>query len=162
MTGFDRYLENRDCIKFDEDYMREAILSAERAKSKGDYPIGAVLSMSSRYLAEHDTVSSEESPLNTASTNVLRKAFDLMPRKVADSLLYCTVEPNLTSVSAAVDCGVKEVVFGCYNLKDGWISSRKNASNLFDVVSYKGGVLAKECFEVLTDDMKDYCSVTAV
>jgi hypothetical protein len=52
------------------------------------------------------------------------------------------------------------VVFGAYDLKDGFISSKLRPLDLgtYDV-KYKGGVLAKKCFGLLPDDMQGYCSI---
>jgi tRNA(Arg) A34 adenosine deaminase TadA len=143
----------------DERYMAEALVAAERAKSRGDHPVGAALGMGTRtHLVEHDTSLSEGSPLNTATMNVLKKGFDLTPRRVSNAVLYCTVEPDALSVLAANECGIKEIVFGCYNLKDGWVSSKRRLVELPEV-SYKGGVMAKECFAMLTEEWKDFCSI---
>jgi len=101
------------------------------------------------------------SPLETATVNVLRKAYDVMPHKVKGAVLYCTVEPDEWSLLSAYQAGVREVVFGVYDLRDGF-SSRKS-KKLLNMdgcnISYKGGVLAEQCRELLSEDMKDYCSV---
>jgi tRNA(Arg) A34 adenosine deaminase TadA len=162
MTGFNDFWAQRESvgIKTDEEYMQEAVLAAKQAKAKGDAPIGAVLAWPKRHLTEHDTQLSGISPLETATVNVLRKAYDLMPHKVEGTVLYCTVEPDEWSLLSAYQAGVREVVFGVYDLRDGF-TSRKSAKvlNVDNCdISYKGGVLAEECRDLLSDEMKDYCS----
>ena len=147
-------------MKFDEDYMAEAIIAAERAKSLGDSPIGALLAMRASQLVESDTTITDDSPLRTAPLNVLEKAISTMPRRLANSVLYCTVEPTSLDVLAAHVSGVNEVVFGCYDLKDGFVSSKKTPLDLEKLgIKYKGGVLARECFDLLTESLKEECTV---
>ena len=160
MTDFDKYLTIKQIAKQDEDYMAEALIAADRAKSLGDSPVGALLVMANKQLTEHDTSVTDETPINTATINVLRKATDMMPRKVANSILYCTVEPNSLDVLTAHGCNINEVIFGCYNLRDGFVSSSMFSINLDECgISYKGGVLAQECYNALNDEWKGMCSV---
>lgn len=157
--SFDSFLAKKNESPDMSLLMGEAIKAAERAKARGDIPIGAVLSWSKSYLAEHDTSVSEGNPLQTAGMNVLNKAFDMLPHRVSSCVLYSTVEPDALSVLAAYKSGVNEVVFGAFDLKNGFTSSKSRTLDL-DVydVKYKGGILAKECFDLLPDEMKGYCS----
>lgn len=161
MSMFESYVRKKEQLSTlsDEYYMSLALEAAQRAKSKNDAPVGAVLSWPKRHLVEHDTVQSDCSPLNTASVNVIRKALDMMPHRVANGTLYCTVEPDALSVLAAVQSGINEVVFGVYDHRHGFLSSNRSLDvERFDISS-KGGVMAKECFEPLSDDVKEYCSI---
>lgn len=161
MTDFDAFLNKKQSIeiKTDKEYMEEALLCAKSAKAKGDLPIGAVLAWPKRHLTEHDTTLTDVNPLETASVKVLRKAHDLMPYKVKGSVLYCTVEPDECSVLSAHQAGVKEIIFGAYDLKNGFVSKSKKSLNLESLdISYRGGLMGKECFSILPNDVKDYCS----
>ena len=161
MTNFEQYLTTKQ-VKSDEDYMAEALLAAERAKATNNLPVGAVLAMQTKQLAEHDTSVTDFMPLNTATVNVLYKAFDLMPRRVADAILYCTVEPSSLDVLNAHEVGINEIVFGCYNRRDGFVSSHKRPINLSNYgISCKGGVMATECYSILNEDLREVCSIVA-
>src|SRR5688572_26618364 len=142
MSNFELYftLKEQPLIQSDEECMRLALDAAIYAKSNGDVPIGAALVWAKKHLVEHDTSESDVNPLNTASVNVLRKAFDMLPRKVSNGVLYCTGEPDAFDVLSAVKSGIREVVFGVYDYRNGFLSS----SNALDISKYnlaaKGGV----------------------
>jgi tRNA(Arg) A34 adenosine deaminase TadA len=162
MTVFDKYITAKNYSQDDEGLMRQALFAGEGAKARGDQPVGAVLSMAgkysmaSKYLVEHDTVA-DEGPLHTAVLNILHKAFDLMPRYIANSTLYCTVEPTALDVLAATACGINEIVFGCYNIRDGFASSPQSSLDLSKAdISWRGGVLAEECRAILAEEVRDY------
>lgn len=160
MSVFDTYFESKESpVISDEQYMSLALDSAKRALAKGDLPIGAALVWSKNHLVEHDTVVTEMNPLNTASVNVLRKGFEMMPHRVANCVLYSTVELDAMSVMTAIHSGINEVVFGAYDLKDGFVSSRRRPFNVEDYkLVYKGGVLAEDCHDLLPDEMKEHCN----
>lgn len=162
MSGFDNYfkLKESSLIKSDEHYMRVALDLANQAKAKGNPSIGAVLVCPKKYLAEHDSTYSDLNPLNTATVNVVRKAFDMIPHRVQNSILYSTIEPDIVSVMTAIKGGINEFIFGAYDNQNGFLSStRKLDLDQYNEISYKGGVLSKECFEVLSEVMKEHCSV---
>lgn len=162
MNGFDSYLSQKDSAyyKTDQEQMEIAIQAAKNAKQKGDVPIGASLAWPKRHLVEHDTGKSAMNPLRTATLNVLNKACEMLPHRVSEGILYCTLEPDACSVLAAQLCGINEVVFGAYDHRNGFISSPTRKLDLEQhMIAYKGGVLAKECLALLPDEMKDYCDI---
>jgi tRNA(Arg) A34 adenosine deaminase TadA len=160
MADFNQYFTTKESSVTDEDYMRQALWMADRAKKQGNPSIGALLRMSSKQLVEHDTTLSEHGKMHTATLNLIHKAADLVPRSMANALLYCTVEPTALDVLTASSCGVSDIIFGCYNLKDGFISSPTSAIKLENCdIAWKGGVLAKECYEILSEDVKSWCSI---
>lgn len=165
MSNFFSYMEKRDIENklSDEDYMELAITAAERANQLSNIPIGATLAWTQKHLVEHNTVEQDRNPLNTASMNVIRKALDMMPHKVSNGVLYCTLEPDDVSVLAAYRVGINEVVFGAYDFKNGFVSSKVRPLNLdlYDV-RYKGGVLAEKCYSLLPEDVKEYCGTKSM
>ena len=163
MNKFDLYCQTQEHVKpiSHEDNMRLALDAAVRAKSKGDIPVGAALVWPSRHFVEHNTVSSEYNPLNTAEINVIRKGAEMMPHKLRDGVLYTTVEPDVLSILTAHKAGVHEVIFGAYDLKHGFVSSKRRDLNLeVYEIAYKGGILAEECFDILPSDMQEYTSAS--
>ena len=139
--------------------MKLALEAANKARSKGDISIGSALIWPTTFFTEHNTVVTELDPISHAEINVLRKASDMMPRKrIKGATLYSTFEPCAMCAVAAYLNGINEIVFGCYDLEEGFISS--GALNLESYgFTYRGGVLAKECFDMLPKDLKKRASL---
>lgn len=144
-------------ISRDEEFMDLALKVAEISKSKGDSPIGAVLALPNKHLAEGDSSFSENDPLGRATINVLRKAAQTMPyQSLKEAVLYLTKEPCAMCALAASRYGIREIVFGVYDNKDGFVSSPKAINlELYDIV-YRGGVLAESCYNILSKSLKEH------
>jgi tRNA(Arg) A34 adenosine deaminase TadA len=72
-----------------------------------------------------------------ACINVLRKATQTMRLRLSEATLVSTLEPCRMCAEAARLCGVREVVFGAYDLRDGGYSTGRTT----DDTVVKGGVL---------------------
>lgn len=153
-------MEGKKRLK-DNDYMQVALDVAEQAKSNGNLPIAAVLVWAGcRQLVEHDTRYTEHNPLCTAVVNLINKAYDTLGRKtLSDAVLYTNIEPDLLSVMAMKAAGIKEVVFGAYDYKDGFLSAPMLNSEALDI-SAIGGVLGESCCKVLPQSMQEYVGDT--
>lgn len=159
MGKYDAYCLSQERVKptSHEDNMQLAIEAALRAKSNGDMPVGSAIVWPNRHLTEHSTVISEHNPLGSAELNVLRKAADMLPHRLRNGVLYTTLEPDVVAVLTALKAGINEIVFGAYDLRNGFTSSktRKLDLDVYDV-SFKDGVLAERCFELLPKSMHSF------
>jgi len=149
--GFNNYLEQQ---RLDEDHMMTAILMAEDGKLKGDIPIGACLVMPRHEISECNTVWTEGDEFNHAEINVIKKARELGFRNLKNSILYTTVEPCPMCAMAALNHGIKEIVFGAYDEQNGFSTSNKLNLDKLPLV-YRGGVLAKECRDLLPTRLQE-------
>jgi len=163
MGKYDAFCLTQEKVKpaSHEDNMRLAIEAALRAKSNGDMPIGAAIVWPNRHLVEHSTTISDHNPLGTAELNVIRKAADMLPHKLRHGVLYTTLEPDAVAVLTALKAGINEIVFGAYDLKNGFTSSknRKLVLDNYDI-SFKDGVLAERCFELLPKSMHSFTATS--
>jgi tRNA(Arg) A34 adenosine deaminase TadA len=155
MKSLNNFIENKKRLK-DVDYMNLALEVATNAKSNGDVPVAAVLVWAGgRQLVEHDTRYSDHNPLNYAVLNVLNKAADTLGRKrLSEAVLYTNIEPNVMCALAMMAAGVKEVVFGAFDLREGFQSSDLLAAKL-DIAAM-GGVLGKESCDLLPESMQEH------
>ncbi len=157
MKNLDGYMAQKRRSK-DHDYMQLTLEVAAEAKSRGDLPIAAVLVWSGgRQLVEHDTRYSEHNPLCHAVINLINKAAGTLGRKkLSEATLYTNLEPNLFCALAMESAGIKELVFGAYDDKDGFISTgdAKLEENL-DITAI-GGVLGQQCCEALPQSMQEH------
>lgn len=146
-------------------YMEMAIAAASQANIRGDKAAGAVLAFPNRHFSDWNTVNSENWPCNHAEANVLNKARDLrMSLKMfEEAVLYCTVEPCVMCATTAASYGIKEIVFGVYDKLDGFVSSSERAikPEAFGI-SWRGGVLAHRCFEVVPPIMREHLQIEPV
>lgn len=142
----------------DTDYMQIVLDVASRAKSQGDLPVGAALVWAGgQKLVEHDTRYSEQNPLCHAVINLINKAAGTIGRKkLSEAVLYCTVEPNLFCALAIEAAGIKEVVFGVYDDRDGFTSSNLLKEGLELDITVIGGVLGEKCCETLPKLMQEH------
>ncbi len=106
-------------------------------------------------IVEGNSVLTEHNPLCHAEINVMNKATQIMGRRLKDCVLYSSLEPCILCASAAIEHGIKEVVFGAYDYGNGFMSSGK--LNRFPI-SAKGGVLGAECRHILPDKLKEHVS----
>jgi tRNA(Arg) A34 adenosine deaminase TadA len=138
--------------------MTAAIASATHAKSLGDYPVAAVLAWAGgKTITEHDTRYTDRNPLNYAIINVINKASDTLGRKrLSEAVLYTTVEPNLMCLLAIQEAGIKEVVFGVYDDRDGYKSSRVLSEDVVLDVTAIGGMLGSRCGEILPESVREH------
>jgi len=163
-THFDRFLESKkkkEHETLDEQNMWAALHAAEKARSEGDIAIGATLVWPKKTLTECYSVVREYNALAHAEMNVLNKASEMMVRRIDDGILYSTLEPCSMCFMAAYWNGIKEVVFGAYDFDYGFASSRRGIADLDSLgITWRGGVLAKECYDILPKKIKERANTT--
>jgi tRNA(adenine34) deaminase len=158
-TNFQDFVDKRR-LQSDDDskYIEIAIKAAEHARANGDNPFGAVLSYPGGHMVEHDTCFTDRDHTCHAEMNVMRKAARIKLRNMGDCVLYTTVEPCPMCAHAAMLSGIREIVFGAYDSKNGFLSSDK-LLEVADGMAVKGGVLAARCVGMVPDVFKEYLKV---
>lgn len=136
-------------IYSDEYFMREALKEAEIAFSKDEVPIGAVIVSRNRIIArghnltEHllDVTAHAEMQAFTAASNYLGSKY------LEECCLYVTLEPCVMCAGASFWTQIPRIVYGCKDEKRGYSLVGKNL--LHPVTTVTGGILEKECREIL-------------
>lgn len=102
-------------------YMNEALKEAQKAFSKGEVPIGAVLVSEGRIIARAHNLREELCDATAhAEILVLRQAGTVRGGwRLNDSVLYVTIEPCPMCAGALVQARVKRLVYGAADLKAG-------------------------------------------
>ena len=140
----------------DQFWMQRAIELAKLAESCGEVPVGAVLVKDDQIIGEgYNSPISEKDPTAHAEIRALRDAAQRIGNyRLLNTTLYVTLEPCLMCVGAIVHARISDVVFGAHEPKTG------AAGSAFDVltspkhnhrVELRGGVLADDCAQLLTD-----------
>ncbi|MEW8028579.1 MAG: tRNA adenosine(34) deaminase TadA [Candidatus Thiodiazotropha sp.] len=141
----------------DQQFMRQALLLAERAESQGEVPVGAVVVSDGNIIGEGwNRPISLQDPTAHAEIMALRDAATRVGNyRLPGTTLYVTLEPCPMCAGAIVHARVARVVYGADDPKGG------AAGSVFDLlptdhrfnhgVAVKGGVLQQRAAELLKD-----------
>jgi tRNA(adenine34) deaminase len=134
--------------------MRAALEQARLGAAAGEVPIGAVLVVNDRILAEafNQPIGSID-PTAHAEVLVVREAARALGNyRLTDATVYVTIEPCLMCVGALVHARVREVVYGATEPKTGALVSAVRAleqPGLNHRFAVTGGVLEVECRSIM-------------
>ena len=137
-----------------ERYMKLALAQAQKAKSKDEVPVGAVIVHKGRVIAKgHNRRETKKDPLGHAEMYAIRKAAaKLGGWRLSGCTLFVTLEPCPMCAGAIINSRIESVVFGAYDPKAGAFGT------LYDLAEGKlnhkpqvtGGVLEEECAQMLS------------
>jgi len=133
----------------DEYFMREALKEANLAFEDDEVPIGAVIVANDRVIAKahnlterlNDVTAHAEMQAFTAAANYLGGKY------LNDCTLYVTLEPCVMCAGASFWAQLGKIVYGAKDEKRGY--SKCNAAILHPKTIIKGGVMQKECEELI-------------
>ena len=139
----------------DEQWMRHAMLLAQRAEQLGEVPVGAVLVKDQQIIAEGwNQMISLNDPSAHAEMLAIRQAGQKLANyRLLDCTLYVTLEPCSMCAGVLVHSRITRLVFGASDYKTG------AAGSVLDLVRYPqfnhqlevtAGVLAEECAAMLS------------
>ncbi|MDE6058705.1 MAG: nucleoside deaminase [Clostridia bacterium] len=137
----------------DERFMREAIALAQKAKKKGEVPIGAVVVYRGKIIGRGYNLRTK---LQMATAHAEVRAINKACRKLKswrlpEAEIYVTLEPCPMCMGAILNARIDKVYFGAYEQKGRSLTKELAEANLLNhTVEVTGGVLEKECAEVLT------------
>ena len=144
----------------DELYMSMALEEARRGGQEGEVPIGAILVKGDQVLArDHNRCIETNDPTAHAEVLVIRKAGEALGNyRLNDTMMYVTAEPCPMCAAAMIHGRISRLVFGALEPKFGAVASKFRIfqdSVLNHRVEVEGGVLEKECVEVLRSFFKE-------
>jgi len=139
--------------------MGEAIKEAEKASLIGEVPIGAVIVYKDKIFSRaHNKRISKNSSIAHAEIEAVQKAAKKHGDwRLDDMTLYVTCEPCLMCCGAVIHSRIKKVIYGCREPKMGAVESLCRAFDMDKMhhkPEYIGGVMQKECSELLTKFFK--------
>ena len=145
-----------DSSTADDSWMGLALGEAERARSEGEVPVGAVAVLDGRIVAsDHNRSIQRCDPTAHAEILVLRSAGRALSNYRLGGLeLYVTLEPCAMCTGALVWGRVARLIYGATDAKAGAVDSRARLlePGLFNhPVAVTGGVRAGECRRILQE-----------
>lgn len=140
----------------DDVWIRHALNLAQQAADTGEVPVGAVIVMDDRILAEgFNRPISEHDASAHAEIIALRAAGEVLQNyRLVGCTLYVTLEPCVMCAGAIIQARIDRVVFGAWDPKAGAVSSVYDILSrprLNHSVEWTGGVLEEECGELLRE-----------
>ena len=138
----------------DQAFMARALEMARLAEARSEVPVGAVLVLDGRVVAEgHNRTRTDADPTAHAEVVVLRAAARRLGLRILPgATLFVTLEPCAQCAGAIVLARVARLVFGAPDPKAGMAGSLDNLvqdPRLNHSVELTGGVLAEPSGEVL-------------
>lgn len=138
----------------DERFMRIALDEAHKAMERDEVPIGAVIVAAGRVIARgHNLTETLTDVTAHAEMQAITSAAGYLGGKyLTDCTIYVTLEPCIMCAGALGWAQIKRVVYGATDDKRGYHTFCANPFHKKTIV--EGGVLEKECAELLTDFFK--------
>lgn len=133
-----------------------ALGQARKARSRGEVPIGAVITLGDQLVAvAGNTRERDDDPLGHAELTALREASKALGRwRLTGCTLYVTLEPCPMCAAALIQARVDKVVFGASDPKlgaCGSVWSLPQAPEWNHRVEVLGGVREAECAALITE-----------
>lgn len=141
-----------------EQFMKEALVEAQKAATEGEVPIGAVVVRGTEIVGRgHNRRETEKSALAHAEIEAIKDACkNLGGWRLWECDLYVTLEPCPMCAGAIINARINHVYFGASDKKAG---STGSIINLFELpYNHKpavvGGILEEECASILKEFFK--------
>lgn len=143
------YLSNND-----ENYMRQALLEAEKAFERDEVPVGAVLVCGERIIARaHNLTETLNDVTAHAEMQAITAGADYLGGKyLKDCTLYVTLEPCVMCAGALAWSQVGRIVYGASDEKRGFAQFAPDA--LHPKTELLGGVLEEQCSMIIKQFFK--------
>ncbi|MDE7398546.1 MAG: nucleoside deaminase [Oscillospiraceae bacterium] len=147
-------------MTFDEEMMERALALAKTAAEHGEIPVGAlVVNAKGEIIGEGYNRREElQSPIAHAEIIAIESsAKKIGSRRLTDCTLYVTLEPCPMCAGAIMNAGLKRLVYGAFDEKNGACAS---VVTLFDekfthVPMVRSRILEQRCGDILTDFFKN-------
>ena len=138
----------------DEQYMREALKEAEQALGAREKPVGAAVIHTGRVIARahHQTKTLRDPTAHAAVIAITQAASALKAEPLDDTAIYVTQEPCCMCVGAILLSGIRRLVIGAQDVKQGACGSAidlPSNERLNRKLTVAKGVLAPECLAIL-------------
>ena len=144
-----------------EPFMELALEQAHRARHLGEVPIGALVVLDGRVLGSgYNATLTVNDPTAHAEVLALRAAADALGNyRLSGATLYCTVEPCLMCLGAAIQARVAGVVFGAADLKVGATGRlermRVEGAGFNHRIDVMGGVMDEPAAELMQEFFRE-------
>lgn len=140
----------------DEQYMKQALLEAQKASDAGEVPVGAIVVMDNRIIARaHNQVELLNDSTAHAEIMALTTAYNFLGSKyLPDATLYVTVEPCLMCCGALYWSKIGKIVYGADDEKNGYKRIAGDKNPFHPKSKIVSGILKEECAGLMKEFFK--------
>jgi len=136
-------------------YMQAALAEAERARAKGEVPIGAVIVHGGKIVGRgHNLRETSNDPTTHAEMVAIRQAAEAIGHwRLLDTTLYVTLEPCVMCMGAIILARIPRLVYACRDPRAGAVGSIYDFSEdqrFNHKVEVTSGVLGEACSDMLS------------
>ncbi|NJD02688.1 MAG: nucleoside deaminase [Ruminiclostridium sp.] len=140
--------------------MKQALKEAEKARSKDETPVGAVISWNGRIIARghNEKELKNDSTLHAEMTAIKKASKNLGSWRLSECDLYVTLEPCIMCAGAMIQSRIRRLYIGTMDPKAGVAGSVLNVlqmENFNHKVEVEYGLLEKECSQILKDFFRE-------
>lgn len=130
-------------------YMKQALLEAGEAFSRGEVPVGAVVVCNDRIIARaHNLTETLNDPTAHAEMQAITAAASFLGGKyLKECTIYVTLEPCIMCAGALFWSQIPEIVYGAPDPKRGYTLAGYSILN--DSTRVRSGILEKEASQLL-------------
>ena len=139
----------------DEEYMKKALIEAQRAYDEGEIPVGAIVVCNDRIIARaHNLTETLHDVTAHAEMQAITAAADALGGKYLDPCtLYVTLEPCVMCAGALGWAQLGRLVFGADDEKRGFSKIAPNAPH--PKTALVTGVISEKCAALMKDFFKN-------
>lgn len=142
-----------------EKFMKTAVKEAEKARAEDEVPVGAVIVRNDVIVSRaHNKREQKNVATYHAEILAIEKACKKLGSwRLDDCELYVTLEPCVMCAGAIINARIKKVYYGAKEPKGGACESRFSllSSGVLNwQTDFEGGILEKECSDILTGFFK--------
>lgn len=143
----------------DQDYMKRALMLAEKAASQGEVPVGAIVVVDDTIVGEgwNKPVSTMDPTAHAEIVALRDAAVRTKNYRLSNATLYVTIEPCTMCAGALIHARINKLVYGATEPKSGVVESNVCAlrgAHLNHQVEFIGGILAFECSTLISSFFK--------
>jgi len=138
----------------DSEFMRRALLLAQRAAEEGEVPVGALLVLNDEIIGEgwNRPIASHDPTAHAEIIALRAGALALGNYRLGSATLYATLEPCVMCIGAVLNARIARLVFGAWDAKAGACGSvldLPREARLAHGLDVFGGVCSKEAAGLL-------------
>ena len=147
-------------VHTNEWFMRQALKEAEKARSKNETPVGAVIAWNGRIISRghNEKELRNDSTLHAELTAIKKASKKLGSWRLNECDLYVTLEPCTMCAGAMIQSRIRKLYMGAMDPKAGAAGSVLNVLQVESFnhrVELEYGLLEEECSAILKDFFRD-------
>ena len=136
-------------------WMNYALSLADRAEQQGEIPVGAIVVVDNKLVAEgwNQSITLHDPSAHAEMLAIRQAGQQLQNYRMLDATLYVTLEPCPMCAGLLVHSRIARLVYGAADYKTGAAGSVMNLlanPQLNHQVKIEGGVLAQQCAEKIS------------